>query len=994
MSASTNLLSQDDTCFFLDGKVYFFNNTSELFVFLEKNRTNAEVLSLFALHCVQYNDLKNIVYLHTNGYADLFSPLTEIILLESAKYGKWKIIRYFYQNGVSLESAICKQALYRAMMFNQVKVLEYFHQQGLSFTNDLVAHLGTLCAFYGSLDCFKYLCENGLLLINELHMNCLLKTAAFKNNFHIFDYTYAVGININGNLSREIFNEQQKNKNNELILYYGNKNCSFIPPDYQKTFTGFSKKLHDFLEKNKENTELLLSFALDCVQSDDLKSIIYLHSNKYVDIFSPLTETILLEASKYGKWKIIRYYFQNGISLELPIWKQALSRAVMSDQRKLLEYLHQQGLNFTEVLRDYLGTLCALYGSLNCLKYLCENGLLLINEFQMDLPIKLATSSYHFHILDYLYTSGIDVNGALSRKIFNEQKENENHRIISYYASKSCSFIPLDYPQSFTSSSKKESLFSIKKKCILFDDNIDFIFENLKSLKQSDIEAIYYCAVANGYFNLFYFLRSYFKNYCNDEKVAIKAFELALVNNRSDIIASFMLNNAPFLQNRIIVKRLTKSAAIFCEIPIIDMLLSYYKDSKINITILLLYFAATNKRLDIIRYFNEMKGMSLEIFRRFNTAGIPDGEIRRFLADREVLNELKGDLTLIHQMKDELLKDDDIFHPSHFWDFFNKINIHHLKTAGFKNFKRNVNQNYFNFIPNIIGDTFFYSILFLNIFDFMKFLKQYQITDPDIIQSTGKVKEVYRRIFQKNRKLKLFLYRFTVGGLWDYVSKRDPENLLQRLEEPRVGNPIEIQTKDKLISQDLANSVQEYYFVKPYLKNINASPLKIVEIGAGYGRLGYVFLSALKEAKYIIFDIPPALYIAQKYLSDVFPDKKVFNFRPINSFKEIEEELERSDIAFFTINQIKYFPKDYANLCINISSLHEMKADQINKITELMSTITKNIIYIKQYKKYKNPFDNLIMKEKHYQFENSWKCIQRRLTPTNVRFFEKIFQKD
>src|SRR5262249_20262516 len=150
--------------------------------------------------------------------------------------------------------------------------------------------------------------------------------------------------------------------------------------------------------------------------------------------------------------------------------------------------------------------------------------------------------------------------------------------------------------------------------------------------------------------------------------------------------------------------------------------------------------------------------------------------------------------------------------------------------------------------------------------------------------------------------------KFTVGCLWDYMQERDPDKLLQTLEEPGIGNPIEIKNNQKLISQDLANSVQEYYFIKPYIQKIKSKAIKVVEIGAGYGRLGYVLLNVIK-CKYIIFDIAPALYVAQKYLAEVFPNKKIFSFRPITSFEEIKEELEQSDVAFFTINQIKFFPE-------------------------------------------------------------------------------------
>src|SRR5690606_11589011 len=110
-------------------------------------------------------------------------------------------------------------------------------------------------------------------------------------------------------------------------------------------------------------------------------------------------------------------------------------------------------------------------------------------------------------------------------------------------------------------------------------------------------------------------------------------------------------------------------------------------------------------------------------------------------------------------------------------------------------------------------------------------------------------------------------------------------------------------------------------------------------------------------------------------------------------YKEIQQEFEESDIAFFTINQIQFLPKDYFELSINISSFHEMTPDQINHILNQMCRISKKYIYIKQYKKYVNPHDNIYIKIKDYQFNPEWFKIMFRTVPTNRRFFEALYQK-
>lgn len=56
--------------------------------------------------------------------------------------------------------------------------------------------------------------------------------------------------------------------------------------------------------------------------------------------------------------------------------------------------------------------------------------------------------------------------------------------------------------------------------------------------------------------------------------------------------------------------------------------------------------------------------------------------------------------------------------------------------------------------------------------------------------------------------------------IWDFASKNDPEHILNKLIEPNEGNPTRIYLKKRLISQDLANSVIEYYSIMSKIKKM------------------------------------------------------------------------------------------------------------------------------------------------------------------------------
>lgn len=884
---ANNVLALDHKDLDFSSKAFYLTvNNNQLLKIVEKNQGYPTFLKSLVLFYIKAGKLKNIIYLHQNGYIKVPSPLVRAILKDAAFYNQWKIIRYFHQHGININSKFFKKILMESVAKNNIEIIKYFHQQGGIFTNDIVSELANLSATYGSLSCLKYLCENGLLYLEEDHIWVPLLKAVQHKNLHIFIY-----------------------------------------------------------------------------------------------------------------------FYQNA-----PLNKYYIYKAIINDYRDMVECFHQQGFLFTNELVLQLASLCVTYGSLACLKFLYEKNLLTLqNTDILKSLLKEALCNNNLMVFNYLYKKSIEFSDEIPKyfsEVFNIQLDNVLQNVHQNYVkipqrmeyNQFLKYILNQYDHNIKHSENLQYIVKIEdfetfktSLCVLNDNNIQNLEELL--VLQKDIELYYYIAISNGHIYVFQRLRKFFSFLLTEQRIVQEAFELALVNNRKDILSFFLHTDELLLCNKKTIKKCAESAIKFCNTSTIDIFIRYCENIGIDITQRLLYYAAINNRLDIIRYLNGSKGVSLEIFLKINTINLPEGPVRGFLSDRRCLNELKGDLTLIEKMKADVLKDEKVFHPSHFWDFFNEINVTLLKESGFKNFKRNVNQNYFNFIPVLFNDLFLISILFLKIFRYIKSSGKYKLIDPDVINSEGDLKEAYRHVFQKNRKLKLFLYKFTIGGLWDYVKARDPEGLLQKLEEPRVGNPIEIICGKKLISQDLANSVQEYYFLKPFITKVSSTSLRIVEIGAGYGRLGYVLLNAL-NCKYIIFDISPALYVAQKYLKEVFPHKKIFTFRSINSFEEIKEELEQSDIAFFTINQIKFFPENYSNICINVSSLHEMTREQSKVISQYMSKITKDYIYIKQYKKYKNPYDKIIVKEKDYKFPIPWERIRRRTTPTNIRFFETIFQKN
>lgn len=315
--------------------------------------------------------------------------------------------------------------------------------------------------------------------------------------------------------------------------------------------------------------------------------------------------------------------------------------------------------------------------------------------------------------------------------------------------------------------------------------------------------------------------------------------------------------------------------------------------------------------------------------------------------------------------------------PAKWWVKLNKKNVEQLSRYGFENFKRTIVKNYFTWSLIAPWNP---QVIFLIVH----------------VKPNTTIKNIFKTFLQKHEYLTLvesLVVNFLTLMVWDYA-KIDNADILDKLEEPTIGNPPKIFLNNKLISQDIANSVIEF---KSIMEPINdKSSIKIIgELGGGYGRNAYVFLSMMPGIKYIMIDIPPALYVAERYLSDIFPEKKIFKFRKFNSYSEIKEEFESAEILFLVSSQIELLPDKIVDLFINISSLHEMRLEQIQYyFTEIERLTRKNgYFYIKEWKDAVVPFedDDVHVRMNDYPVQN-WAMIFCKEAKVQTQFFEALLK--
>jgi putative sugar O-methyltransferase len=327
----------------------------------------------------------------------------------------------------------------------------------------------------------------------------------------------------------------------------------------------------------------------------------------------------------------------------------------------------------------------------------------------------------------------------------------------------------------------------------------------------------------------------------------------------------------------------------------------------------------------------------------------------------------------------------DQYRPSPFWEALAAAGVKQLEATGFENFKRTVNTRYFNW--RLLG------------------IVRHQLFAVGAAWLAQPGAAVFRARFPQPRAdiadraasfdmLSAWVYKTYVAMYADVVARHDRRGLLRTIEEPSLGNPFLVQHNGRNVSQDLCNSIHELYSIlgADGLPEASARPTAFAEIGAGYGRMGHVILTAVPSASYCIIDIPPALYLSQRYLTTLFPELPAFKFRPFRQFADVASEFESSRIRFIAPHQLELLPAKSFDYVVNISSFHEMTLAQVGNYFTLIDRVCRGHLYTKQWRVSRTQENGCTLREHDYPVPANWRTVFHRRHPVQRMFFDALYE--
>ena len=163
---------------------------------------------------------------------------------------------------------------------------------------------------------------------------------------------------------------------------------------------------------------------------------------------------------------------------------------------------------------------------------------------------------------------------------------------------------------------------------------------------------------------------------------------------------------------------------------------------------------------------------------------------------------------------------------------------------------------------------------------------------------------------------------------------------LTSVEESTVGNPEEcFQMKGRNYSYLFLEMYLKYAFVS---QNLNIENFKVIaELGSGMGRQIELLKKLYPKISFLVFDIPPTIYVAERYLNTVLPNqvKTYLETRDMNDLSDLEPGM----IYIFGAQDFPRIKTAQIDLFWNAASFGEMEPDVVENYLTYVRDAAENV---------------------------------------------------
>jgi putative sugar O-methyltransferase len=316
---------------------------------------------------------------------------------------------------------------------------------------------------------------------------------------------------------------------------------------------------------------------------------------------------------------------------------------------------------------------------------------------------------------------------------------------------------------------------------------------------------------------------------------------------------------------------------------------------------------------------------------------------------------LKNNNQLLDSMMSDLNKQNRLYKPGNYWSFYEKNIVKQIKKNQLDQFRNWSGSAGIGSIHSFNGGDLNISGMFGEYFHpfdekFLKFDNNFFV-------------KIYNRIINKLSKFfpffSFFSFRAALGRRYFFDKIKHIENfaydkiynldkeLLLSLSDSKVGNPSGFYRNDKFYTISFLNELTKINFLR---KNINFNEINsVVELGAGTGLLASALLQFKKSLKYIVVEIPPALYIVQNFLEAL--GYKTLGYNDVINLKSLNDiNIDDYQVICLPSWKIGLLQGHKFDLFVNAESFQEMEPELTENYLNKISPQINKYIYLNNSK--------------------------------------------
>lgn len=298
--------------------------------------------------------------------------------------------------------------------------------------------------------------------------------------------------------------------------------------------------------------------------------------------------------------------------------------------------------------------------------------------------------------------------------------------------------------------------------------------------------------------------------------------------------------------------------------------------------------------------------------------------------------QVLDDPELLKIMLDDTISSSDLYKPSNYWTTYERKFLPELQKYGLHDFRRRENS-----ILSSFGAT-----------DLSHSLGRIDLHKSRIFNNrlTRKIPLWYRFLkFQNTLLNKIFPVKgnYTIedfeGLFFEYIRMQGGKSgakSVDDFEASLVGNPEQvIKIDEKAYTMPILGFYLQYAYCCNY---VNFDDIKImVELGSGSGKQIEVIKKLHPNICFLLFDIPPQLYVCEQYLSSIFPDD-VISYRDTKEMDSIPK-IQKDKIFIFGNWKFPIIENEQIDLFWNAASFQEMEPDIVGNYLKFINKQTKSV---------------------------------------------------